>query len=97
MLTNKDVDEFFDLPHIVRPGETISSTGMTKRAGGKGANQAFALAKAGAKVVLDGNVGMDGKWVKEMLEVNGVDVSRVGVLENEVCLLFRCFGALVLL
>jgi ribokinase len=78
------VDEFFDLPHIVRPGETISSTGMTKRAGGKGANQAYALAKAGGRVSLDGNVGSDGQWVRDMLSENGVDVSRVGVLDNEV-------------
>lgn len=78
------MDEFFDLPHIVRPGETISSTGMTKRAGGKGANQAYALAKAGGRVSLDGNVGLDGQWVRDMLSENGVDVSRVGVLDNEV-------------
>ena len=83
-LTTQDVDEFFDLPHIVRPGETISSTGLTKRAGGKGANQAYALAKAGASVVLDGNVGSDGVWVKDMLAENGVDVSRVGVVSEEV-------------
>jgi ribokinase len=78
------VDEFFDLPHIVRPGETISSTGMTKRAGGKGANQAYALAKAGGSVTLDGNVGTDGKWVKDMLAKNGVDVSRLSVVDEEV-------------
>ena len=87
-LTTQDVDEFFDLPHIVRPGETISSTGLTKRAGGKGANQAYALAKAGASVALDGNVGSDGVWVKEMLAENGVDVSRVGVVSEEVSLEF---------
>jgi ribokinase len=68
----------------VRPGETISSTGLTKRAGGKGANQAYALAKAGGNVTLDGNVGKDGVWVKEMLSANGVDVSRVGVVGEEV-------------
>lgn len=57
---------------------------MTKRAGGKGANQAYAIAKAGGQVTLDGNVGTDGKWVREMLSDNGVDVSRVGVLDSEV-------------
>ncbi|WVF68430.1 hypothetical protein IAT40_003195 [Kwoniella sp. CBS 6097] len=78
-----NIDEFFHLPHIVRPGETISSTSLTKRAGGKGANQAFAVAKAGGRVVLDGCVGTDGIWVKEMLEKGGVDVERVKVLEDE--------------
>lgn len=35
-------------------------------------------------MVLDGNVGNDGVWVKEMLSENGVDVSRVGVVDEEV-------------
>lgn len=58
---------------------------MTKRAGGKGANQAYALAKAGGSVTLDGNVGIDGKWVKEMLEESGVNTSRLNVVDEEVC------------
>jgi len=57
---------------------------LTKRAGGKGANQAYALAQAGGNVTLDGNVGKDGEWVKEMLGKNGVDVTRVGVIDEEV-------------
>jgi len=59
---------------------------LTKRAGGKGANQAYALAKAGGNVTLDGNVGKDGEWVKKMLGSNGVDVTRVGVVDEEVSL-----------
>ncbi|WVQ95977.1 hypothetical protein IAU59_003076 [Kwoniella sp. CBS 9459] len=78
-----NIDEFFHLPHIVRPGETISSTSLTKRAGGKGANQAFAVARAGGQVVLDGCVGVDGVWVKEMLQKGGVDVGRLKVLDDE--------------
>lgn len=62
---------------------------MTKRAGGKGANQAYALAKAGGNVTLDGHVGKDGVWVKEMLKDSGVDVSRVGVLDDEVSDCYR--------
>lgn len=57
---------------------------MTKRAGGKGANQAYAIAKAGGQVTLDGNVGKDGEWVRDMLRESGVDVSRLGVLDDEV-------------
>lgn len=79
-----DIDEFFHLPHIVRPGETISSTRLTKKAGGKGANQAYALARAGGGVVLDGCIGDDGAWVRGMLEGVGVDVGRLRVVENEV-------------
>ncbi|KIK64921.1 hypothetical protein GYMLUDRAFT_94406 [Collybiopsis luxurians FD-317 M1] len=60
---------------IVRPGETISSHGMSKRAGGKGANQAVAVAKAGASVDLVGAVGEDGRWVVEYLKETGINES----------------------
>lgn len=86
--THSDIDEFFHLPHIVRPGETISSTHLTKRAGGKGANQSYSIAKAGGAVVLDGAVGSDGEWVKELLRSGGVDVGRVRVVQEEVGPLF---------
>lgn len=79
-----DIDEFFHLPYIVRPGETISSTHLTRGAGGKGANQANAVARAGGSVVLDGCIGNDGIWVKDGLEKAGVDVGRVKVVESEV-------------
>ncbi|PPQ99852.1 hypothetical protein CVT24_009603 [Panaeolus cyanescens] len=37
------------VPNIVRPGQTISSTGHERRVGGKGANQAVAVHRAGLK------------------------------------------------
>jgi hypothetical protein len=33
---------------------------------------------------LDGNVGVDGEWVKEMLQEGGVNVGRVRVVKDEV-------------
>jgi ribokinase len=39
-----NIDLIFFVDHIVRPGETISSSALVKSAGGKGANQAAALA-----------------------------------------------------
>jgi ribokinase len=41
-------------------GETLSGSDFTVRAGGKGANQALAAARAGATVVMAGAVGRDG-------------------------------------
>ncbi|WWC65742.1 ribokinase [Kwoniella dejecticola CBS 10117] len=78
-----NIDEFFALPHIVRPGETISSTSLTKKAGGKGANQAYAVARAGGKVDLDGCIGQDGEWVREFLKEGGVGDERLKTLEDE--------------
>lgn len=86
-----DIDEFFHLPHIVRPGETISSASLSRGAGGKGANQAYACAKAGGNVVLEGHIGSDGLWVRDLLEQGGVKVDRVEVLKDEVsCFLGLC-------
>jgi ribokinase len=62
---------------IVRPGETISSTSLSRRTGGKGANQAVAVAKAGGSVMLVGAVGEDGAWVKDQLNEFGVDVGGI--------------------
>lgn len=52
-------DYIYSLDHIVAPGETIASAKLDKTCGGKGFNQAAALAKAGAKVYLAGLVGAD--------------------------------------
>ena len=54
-------DYIYYLDHIVAPGETIASAKLDKTCGGKGFNQAAALAKAGAKVYLAGLGGADGR------------------------------------
>lgn len=61
----------------VRSGETIFSTELERRVGGKGANQAVAVARAGGSVALVGAVGEDGGWVIDQLRGYGVDVSAV--------------------
>ena len=79
-----DIDEVYTLPHIVRPGETISSASYSRKAGGKGANQAYALAKAGAAADLDSNVGQDGLWIAGELRAAGVGTESVSVHPEEV-------------
>ncbi|GAA5973938.1 hypothetical protein JCM11641_001231 [Rhodosporidiobolus odoratus] len=77
-----NIDEFFEVNHIVRSGETISSTGFSRRAGGKGANQAVAAAKAGATVDFTGLIGSDGAWLRDTLEGYGVGLSLLGTDED---------------
>ncbi|CAK9786701.1 putative ATP binding protein [Cutaneotrichosporon oleaginosum] len=79
-----NIDEIYTLPHIVRPGETIASTGYDQKTGGKGSNQAYAAARAGGRVVLDAQIGADGLAVRDRIAAGGVDVSRVRVVEDEV-------------
>ncbi|KAJ6498576.1 Ribokinase-like protein [Mycena vitilis] len=77
-----NVDEFFQVKEIVRPGETISSESLVKRPGGKGANQAGAVARAGAIVDLVGAVGQDGLWVRNELKGIGIGVEGVSIVEE---------------
>ena len=66
-------DYIYSLDHIVAPGETIASAKLDKACGGKGFNQAAALAKAGAKVYLAGLVGADKDQMLETAQEFGVD------------------------
>ncbi|MGN1164508.1 MAG: ribokinase, partial [Candidatus Ornithospirochaeta sp.] len=72
-----NIDIVYSLDHIVRPGETIQSLGIEKNPGGKGLNQAIAMAKTGMKVYMAGKVGRDGKTLTDTLSSFGVDTSNV--------------------
>ena len=72
-----NIDLVFSVDHIVIPGETISSSSLIKGAGGKGANQAAALAKAGMETWMAGKIGRDGAFLLELLESYGVHTEKV--------------------
>lgn len=72
-----NIDHVYAVPHIVSPGETISSTGYKCYCGGKGANQSVALARAGAKVKHAGQIGKDGTFLQEKLHDAGVDTEFI--------------------
>lgn len=74
-----NIDLVSTTARIPNPGETIESTGFQIHAGGKGANQAVAVARLGYPVAMIGHVGDDsfGKDMRTNLEREGVDVSAV--------------------
>ncbi|GHV58000.1 ribokinase [Spirochaetia bacterium] len=82
MFGSLNIDLIFSVDHIVRPGETISSSALEKSAGGKGANQAASLAKAGMDVYMAGKIGGDGKFLLELLESYGVHTDHVAQYEG---------------
>jgi len=69
---------------LPRPGETLAGESFFTVPGGKGANQAVAVARLGASVAMVGNVGDDayGQQLREALEHEGIDCQAVGVCEN---------------
>lgn len=68
-----NIDHVYSVPHIVRPGETISAGGLAIFPGGKGLNQSVALARSGAAVSHAGKIGNDGGFLKDILLADGVD------------------------
>ena len=81
-----NIDDTYRVPHMVARGETLAATSVVRRAGGKGLNQAIALARAAAgrlDVAFAGCVGADGAFLLDELKAAGVDVARVQVLEDE--------------
>lgn len=78
------MDMVINLDHMPKEGETILAEKMDLFAGGKGANQAYTVAKLGGNVTMLGAVGDDtyGKILCENLNNVGVDVSKVKVEKN---------------
>src|SRR5215475_7046046 len=70
--------------HIPLIGETVHSSDFQTHPGGKGANQAVAVARLGYPVRMIGRVGSDsfGKDLRARLLQSGVDASCVRVSEG---------------
>ncbi|MEV0727205.1 ribokinase [Polymorphospora sp. NPDC050346] len=69
-------------PSLPRPGETVLGTDFVMVSGGKGANQAVAVSRAGGSCVMLGAIGSDsfGVTLKARIAGAGVDVSQLRVV-----------------
>ena len=76
------IDHVYKVPAFTGPGETVSSAIHEVFPGGKGLNQSIAAARAGVDIVHVGCVGEDGRWLKDALAAEGVDVSGLRVVEG---------------
>jgi ribokinase len=74
-----NIDRVFHVDHVTRPGETLACSGVAVFAGGKGANQSVALARAGAMVQHVGKVGTDGQWLVQKLALENIDTHGISV------------------
>jgi ribokinase len=65
-------------------GETITGKSFSIHSGGKGANQAVAVARSGAEALMLGGVGCDdfGRARMTDLQMDGVDTSWIATLDN---------------
>lgn len=77
-----NIDTTFHLDHIVKEGETESSSSVTIGAGGKGSNQSAAFAKAldkntDIKVYFAGKCSKDGDFIVEKLRNLGINTDYI--------------------
>ena len=72
-----NIDIVYDVDHIAQPGETIVAERLSRFPGGKGLNQAIAIAKAGTDVCMAACVGEDDTMLRPFLTQAGVDISNV--------------------
>ncbi len=74
-----NVDLAIPVAKLPAPGETVLGPDYSTVPGGKGANQALAAARAGAKVYMAGRVGRDGMAEIALAELRkaGVDLAHV--------------------
>ncbi len=77
-----NIDHVWQVPALPRPGETILASVVERQFGGKGANQAVAAARQGARVTLVGAVGddTDGQCYREQLAREGIEVASVATV-----------------
>ncbi|MET3582578.1 ribokinase [Mesorhizobium robiniae] len=75
-----NLDLIANVDRLPAPGETVRGSGFTTAPGGKGANQALAAARAGAKVRMVGAVGKDNFATEALalLRDGKIDLSGVG-------------------
>ena len=79
---NQDI--VIHVPRIPQPGETVHHGRLGRYAGGKGANQAVAAARAGASVSMLGAVGTDvaGDDLLRGMAADGVDTAHVARVDS---------------
>lgn len=80
-----NMDMVVKTSHIPQPGETVLGGSFLMNPGGKGANQAVAVARLGGDVTFIGKIGDDifGKQSSQLFDEEGVDTN--GMLADDNC------------
>ena len=81
VLGSINLDIVASVERLPLPGETVVAQNLAQFPGGKGANQAVAAARMGARTLMIGAVGADepGSRMRDTLQDGGVDISMIGI------------------
>jgi ribokinase len=82
VLGSVNMDFIYQVKQLPSPGETIAASHYFQAAGGKGANQAVAAARQGAKVNIIGCIGADdtGQALRSGLQREGISVEHLTIV-----------------
>ncbi|QLB17570.1 ribokinase [Mannheimia varigena] len=85
VLGSINADHVISVPYFAKPGETLTGHSYHIAYGGKGANQAVAAARLGAKVSFIGCIGNDdiGRAMKTAFVQDGIDVGAIKTIDNQ--------------
>lgn len=84
VLGSLNMDLVAQVSRLPKPGETILGERFSTVPGGKGANQAVAAARLGAKTAMVGRVGSGsfGKMLRDGLVADGIDIAAVSMSDR---------------
>lgn len=77
-----NLDHVYKVDHFTAPGETQNCLEYAIKCGGKGVNQAIAMALAGNETYFAGIIGNDGNLLKEALVEKGVHIDCLKVSDK---------------
>ena len=77
VLGSANIDKVLTLKSLPKPGQTLVANSYSKSFGGKGANQATAAARSGAKTSFIACLGLDGEDFYKQLQSEGMDLSHL--------------------
>ena len=85
VLGSINADHILNLESFPTPGETVTGNQYQVAFGGKGANQAVAAGRSGAKIAFIACTGNDdtGERVRKQLASDNIDIAPVSVVEGE--------------
>lgn len=72
-----NLDYFYKVPHLPKPGETLGALSFSQGLGGKGANQSVALARGGAQIYHIGQIHKDDEAHIALMAQAGVDLTHI--------------------
>src|SRR5579859_1731627 len=75
-----NMDLFIEAPRFPAPGETLFGKNFRRAPGGKGANQAYAIARMGQAAAMIGALGQDAFGEEMAANLGSADVDISGVV-----------------